>query len=63
VGEGFPVPTGQAHYNLLGILGGGGGTGKVIHRSNHMYELKHFGMVWQRRTRERCCGAHREPHF
>jgi hypothetical protein len=24
VGEGFPVPTGQAHYNLLGILGGGG---------------------------------------
>jgi hypothetical protein len=25
VGEGFPVPTGQAHYNLLGILGGGGG--------------------------------------
>ena len=23
---------------------------KVFHRSNHMYELKHFGMVWQRRT-------------
>jgi hypothetical protein len=36
---------------------------KVFHRSNHMYELKHFGMVWQRRIRERCCGAHREPHF
>ncbi len=40
--------------------GGGGGGGKaekvlltgydlkvkVFHRSNHMYELKHFGMVW-----------------
>jgi hypothetical protein len=25
-----------------------------------MYELKHFGMVWQRRNRERCCGANRE---
>jgi hypothetical protein len=25
-------------------------TGKVLHRSNQMYELKHFGMVWQRRT-------------
>jgi hypothetical protein len=23
---------------------------KVLHRSNQMYELKHFGMVWQRRT-------------
>ncbi len=29
---------------------------KVFHRSNHMYELKHFGMVWRRRTREKCCG-------
>ncbi len=36
---------------------------KVFHRSNHMYELKHFGMVWQRRIRERFCGSHREPHF
>jgi hypothetical protein len=42
---------------------GNHGVSKVIHRSNHMYELKHFGMVWQRRNRERCCVAHREPHF
>ncbi len=34
---------------------------KVFHRSNQMYELKHFGMVWQRRTREKCCGAQRKP--
>ncbi len=37
--------------------------GKVFHRSNHMYEFKHFGMVWQRRTREKCCGAQRKPYF
>ncbi len=24
---------------------------KVIHRSNHMYELKHFSIVGQRRNR------------
>jgi hypothetical protein len=36
---------------------------KVLHRSNQMYELKHFGMVWQRRTREKCCGAQRKPYF
>jgi hypothetical protein len=35
--------------------------GKVIHRSNQMYELKHFGIFWQRRTREKCCGAQRKP--
>jgi hypothetical protein len=34
---------------------------KVLHRSNQMYELKHFGMVWQRRTRRKCCGAQRKP--
>ncbi len=37
--------------------------GKVFHRSNHMYELKHFGMVWQRHIREKCCGAQRKPYF
>ncbi len=36
---------------------------KVFHRSNHMYELKHFGMVWQRRIWEKCCGAQRKPYF
>jgi hypothetical protein len=36
---------------------------KVFHRSNHMYELKHFGMVWQRHIREKCCGAQRKPYF
>ncbi len=34
---------------------------KVLHRSNHMYELKHFGMVWHGCIQEKCCGAHREP--
>jgi hypothetical protein len=36
---------------------------KVFHRSNHMYKLKHFGMVWQRHIREKCCGAQRKPYF
>jgi hypothetical protein len=36
---------------------------KVMHRSNHMYVLKHYGVVWQRRNRERCYGAQRESHF
>jgi hypothetical protein len=29
---------------------------KVFHRSNHMYELKHFGMVWQRHIQESVAG-------
>ncbi len=49
-------PHGQRNYTCVLLP-------KVIHRSNHMYELKHFGMVCQGRIRERCCGAHREPHF
>ncbi len=36
---------------------------KVFHRSNHMYELKHFGMVWQRHIREKCFGAQRKPYL
>jgi hypothetical protein len=51
-----PPPLPQ--HTVVGV-----GWGKVFHRSNHMYELKHFGMVWQRHIREKCCGAQRKPYF
>jgi hypothetical protein len=53
--------------SVSSVVGGGGGfvmrmeLAKVLHRSNQMYELKHFGMVWQRRTGRKCCGAQRKP--